>query len=333
MRKIATVLVVATAALGLSWWWTQPAPDWACAEGTDPVCRGRVSLDIDAVGLHDVSVAYQGLAVSPDGNEVALFLTGASAPGSRDDERAVLGRFDAATGSLIAVVRRVEAETGVSGGVVAYSPDGSLLAAEVYVGGGDRIEVLEVATGEEVHRALEHDGRNIIGCRGALGLSSDNEFLQCGLSIVRLGDQSVRPFTDRGFADSDGALAWSRDYVIADSYGSDSTIKIGAPDAEPDLIIDVAATDLGATQWDSLTWRPDGQHIVSMVEAPRWRRWSLDGPRRGHPGAELTSYDVTTGELRSRITIESQLHRTAWSSNGELVVLDRDFTLTRLALR
>jgi WD40 repeat protein len=324
-------LVVAAAAAG-AWWWLRYPDHWACRTAdVASGCRHQTVLDLSTLQPGPWSIGTFGFDVSPDGELVAV---GLDEP--LDTDGFGLGLFDVRTGELRLIVEEAADEgDGAPSWVeqVEFSPDGTLLVAVLNHGPVSELALFDTRDGRRVATPKEHSTY----CYGRVGLSADNQLIQCASSVIDLdGDLIERLESENRYAESGmGNWAWSSTGLAANGGHSELTIDRVSVDGNGDEVRSEVVTfeprsiRVPDPWFDKLSFSPDGT-VLARLHAARgsWRMWQLDGPRSDHPASQLELYDTTTGELLMEVLAGSANSLLTWTDDEELLVLDEAGPLT-----
>ncbi len=320
-------------------WWRAPDPSWACGpDDTTSGCVHQVTLDLDTVetsisGVDDVWLGFGSFDVSPDGSQVVagLHTEYPYATEARPDGGFV-AIFDTATGEAVTTLFDSGDLTGngIYTEAISYSPDGSLVAMELWVDGVSSLVMVEVDSGDttEVLRSQSGEG---LHC-AQLGFSPDNRLLQCGTAVLEISTSELveRLDDETRYADRSGrTLAWTRTGATADALTPAGIGIVTDPGSEQIAIPD----DDEFRETRSLSFDPAATKLV--VERRRivgWSFWSLQGPRRGRPDLMTTVYDPSSGERLGSHLHDSDSFERAWDETGtHFATIDDDLRVSIFA--
>lgn len=358
-RRRTVSLLIVLAIVGAGWlgvqWWQADGSSWACgADDATSGCIAQVPLDVtDLPGFDGGSVwiAFDSLALGPDGGEVAVGLQSFVDRPTRSTEQAWVGVFDTSTGELLRVLFDTgQQDTPIHLETLAFSPDGSVLALESYVDGASSLQILDASTGDVQNLMVGPNGGSI-NCN-RLGFSDDGRFLQCNQAIWSIAEGTVVEVLEnenRYASTQGGGWAWARSGMTADAYSPNlDGIAVYAP---APLSTGVPTEQLYQIEWPTnvrprdayLGFDPTERFLVEERYSSPWTFWSSltfwsddfapDGSRRDNADATLTVYDATDGSVRSEVELGRRNFAWSWSADGErFAAISRDLTLSVFAL-
>ena len=289
---------------------------------TPPFISMMDSLDemVTLVRLGGHATVVEDVSWSPDSMQVAS--------ASRDD---TIITWDALSGQLLNTIEE-------GGNRVAWSPDGTLLAAG-HSGQGD-ISLWDSESGQ-LEGTLEGHSRDIT----SLAWSPDGEFLAATsldfTTIIWEVESGEVTTTLEGHSEFVRFTAWSRDGTRIATAGDDDTVIIWNPETgDREITLEGHSGDVR-----SLAWSPSGTRLASGAsdnaiiiwnvrtgsEAVTIREhialvsalsWSPDGLvlASGAFDSSITLWDAKSGEMLGELEGHNfEVQRLAWSPDGSLL--------------
>jgi WD40 repeat protein len=245
--------------------------------------------DVSTGGIRQVLKAGRlpfadGSRILPEETEIEE----APDPGSEEGRVAMLGAFmRSLLKPLAAQVTRVD--------VVAFSPDGELIAAAIR---GGVMRIWDVETGRQRGASYEHSDEVF-----DIAWAPDGRHLAVGLRDGRLlvwhidSEQAQWLISAHDGAIND--LAWSPDGGRIATAGADGNVRLWEPAGTAPLVTLHGC----AGRAGSVAWNPEGTRLAV-----------------GNPVGTLTIVDPANGERLSEIEVEhSMILRLAWSPKGEIL--------------